>query len=277
MVRRLVRTIWDHTEARLDNKRGRPLLRALSAFAIRLQSRSLIRVHWDGAWWYHWPDGVVVSDRALLTRARPSDGGLYFTWGYQPQEGDTVVDLGAGVGEELHDFVRGVGPSGTVIAVEAHPRLCELLERLCEANGWQNVRVVNAAITDASTTVSLTDERTSIANDIFRQGAIDVPAMPLAQLLRDCRADRVDLLKMNIEGAETLVLEGVDLPLARQITHMVISCHDFIGRPTKKPVRERLETLGYDVKEYPEPTQFASISDFLYASRSAAAPETSVG
>ncbi|MGH2849543.1 MAG: FkbM family methyltransferase [Solirubrobacteraceae bacterium] len=277
MIRRLVRKAWDATEAMLDNRLGRPVLRVLSGFAIRLQSRGLIRVHWDGAWWYHWPEGVVVSDRALITRARPQDGARYFTWDYQPQDGDTVIDIGAGVGEQLHGYVGDVGPSGRVIAVEAHPRLCELLERLCEANGWQNVQVMNAAITDAPGTVSLTDERISIANDIFRQGTIDVPAMPLSQLLDDCGVDHVDFLKMNIEGAETLVLESVDPPLAQRLRHIVISCHDFIGRPTKAPVRQRLQTLGYDVKEYPEPTKFVSVSDFLYASRGAAARDTSVG
>jgi FkbM family methyltransferase len=264
-----MRKVWDRIEVMLDNDRGRPLLRALSAFAIKLQTRDLIRVYWsDGAWWYSWPNGTVVSDRALATRARPGDSGTYFTWDYEPQKGDAVVDIGAGVGEELHGFVRGVGPSGKVIAVEAHPRLCELLRRLCEVNGWQNVEVVNVAITDGPGVVTLTDEHTSIANDIFRQGTIAVPSMSLSQLLDEHHVECVDLLKMNIEGAETLVLESVDPLLARRINHAVISCHDFIGRPTKEPVRRRLETLGFDVKEYPDPVKYASVADFVYASRS---------
>ena len=107
-----------------------------------------VSVGWsDGVWEYRWATGVVVSDRALINRARPGDCGRHFLWGYTPRAGDVIVDIGAGTGEELHGFVRAVGPSGKVVAVEAHPRLCVLLERLCQANDWRNVVVVNAAIT----------------------------------------------------------------------------------------------------------------------------------
>ena len=89
--------------------------------------------------------------------------------------------------------------------------------------------------------VTLTDERASIANDIFRSGTIRVPAQPLPELLREL--DHVDFLKMNIEGAETLALEGMGMPTAGKIANATISCHDFIGRPTKAPVRRILRAV----------------------------------
>jgi len=40
---------------------------------------------------------------------------------YRPRAGDVVVDVGAGMGEELPALCRSVSPGGRVIAVEAHP------------------------------------------------------------------------------------------------------------------------------------------------------------
>ena len=267
-ARRLVRAAWDRTEAVLDNRAGRPVLRALSRVALRLQYPERVSVGWsDGVWEYRWPNGIVMSDRALPTRARPGDiGAPHYLWAYTPKPGDVIVDVGAGVGEELHEFVPAVGPSGKVIAVEAHPRLCIVLDRLCQANGWRNVVVVNAAITDGPGVVTLTDERASDSNDIFRPGTLRVPAQSLPELLHELDLDHVDFLKMNIEGAETLALEGTGILTARTIANAAISCHDWIGRATKAPVRRILEGYGFEVREHPAPA-LASRADCLYATR----------
>jgi hypothetical protein len=45
-----------------------------------------------------------------------------FFWGYRPRAGDTILDIGAGLGEETLTFSRAVGDQGQVICVEAHPR-----------------------------------------------------------------------------------------------------------------------------------------------------------
>jgi FkbM family methyltransferase len=263
-ARRLVRAAWDGTESALDGRVGRPVLRELSRAALALQYRRPVNVRYSqGAWEYRWPDGVVMSDRALITRARPGDEGGMFFWGYKPKLGDVVVDIGAGIGEELHELVRAVGPIGRVIAVEAHPRLCAILDRLVRANGWSNVAIVNAAITDGVGTVTLTDERASLGNDIFRPGTIDVAAQPLSELLAPL--DRVDFLKMNIEGAETLALAGMG-PVAHKVRNAAISCHDFIGRPTMAPVRRQLEAYGFAVRENPQP-ETVSRACCLYAAR----------
>ena len=43
----------------------------------------------------------------------------HWTWGYLPRAGDTVIDVGAGIGEEAVIFSRLVGESGRVISIEA--------------------------------------------------------------------------------------------------------------------------------------------------------------
>ena len=78
-----------------------------------------------------------------------------------------------------------------------------------------------------------------------------VSGYPLDVLLRAHGVNQVDLLKMNIEGAEVDALLGAEAVLGAT-RHVVISCHDFIadsGGPermrTYARVQEILENHGF--------------------------------
>lgn len=229
----------------------------------------------DGVWEYRWPDVVVMSERALVGSARPEECGRAaglrvsddFLWDYGLQPGDNVVDVGAGTGEELYEFVQRVGPTGRIYAVEAHPRSCQLIERLCAANRWSNITVVQVAITDRDGSVTITDDHFSLTNDIFRLAETSVRACTLDSLVSELGIERIDFLKMNIEGAETLALAGADHAMTL-IQHAAISSHDFLGahRRTKADVRRSLELHGLTVHEHPDPPHL-SVQSILYARR----------
>ena len=53
---------------------------------------------------------------------------------YQPKPGDTVVDVGAGMGDDTLVFSRMVGPSGRVFSFEAHPDTFRCLQK---AEPWR--------------------------------------------------------------------------------------------------------------------------------------------
>jgi ubiquinone/menaquinone biosynthesis C-methylase UbiE len=56
--------------------------------------------------------------------------------------GDTVLEIGAGTGRNLPYLVEAVGPSGTVLAVDASPGMLAEARKLTERNGWSNVRLL---------------------------------------------------------------------------------------------------------------------------------------
>ena len=62
---------------------------------------------------------------------------------YLPGKGDTIIDLGAGVGFETFYFQKLVGESGCVHAIEAHPNTSFLLNLLCLNNNYKNVNYKN--------------------------------------------------------------------------------------------------------------------------------------
>jgi FkbM family methyltransferase len=128
--------------------------------------------------------------------------------------GFTFVDLGANVGV-YSLFVAGLaGPSARVLAVEPQP---EIYQRLCfnvAANDLGTVRTVQCAVADRDGALDLYIDRgnrgqSSIALKTGSQKTgerVTVPCKTLETALKEAGFDRVDALKIDIEGAEDTVL-----------------------------------------------------------------------
>jgi demethylmenaquinone methyltransferase/2-methoxy-6-polyprenyl-1,4-benzoquinol methylase len=56
--------------------------------------------------------------------------------------GMTVLEIGAGTGRNLPYLLDAVGPTGTVIAVDASPGMLAEARRLIDGHGWSNVRLL---------------------------------------------------------------------------------------------------------------------------------------
>lgn len=235
----------------------------------------------EGYWVHRYRDGATVSAtpqvgptiRRLKARARD-----YFLQEYEPQPGDVVVDVGAGVGAETFLFSELVGPQGRVYAIEAHPETYTWLERTCRVNRMRNVVPVFLAITDTAGEIAITDRQKHIANRLVADGeGLRVPATTFDAFVASHGIDRVDFLKMNIEGAERLAIRGMD-DSVDLITNVCISCHDFIAEKrrrrqemrTKSEVRQFLVDTGFHVVERRPGDTRPWARDYLYGRRSPA-------
>jgi FkbM family methyltransferase len=219
------------------------------------------------------PEPNVPPPRWLDKKARE-----VFTAWYAPRPGDVVVDIGAGIGEEVPTLARLVEASGRLYCVEAHPRTFEFLRRTCELNRLDNVLLDNLAISDAPGEVTISDigDARNYANSILVdvEAGLRVPAMTLSDYFRTRGIEHADLLVMNIEGAERLALEGMR-DVADRVRHVAIACHDFLADETgneamrtKQIVREQLSRYGFEVSERPEDRR-PWLRDFLYGSKTA--------
>ena len=153
------------------------------------------------------------------------------TWfhAYQPRPGDLIIDAGAGKGEDAIVFSRAPGPIGKVFSIEAPATTFRCLRLFCELNHLQNVVPVNFALFDSARHVAIENLEGWHANrivDAGTKGALQVAGISLDELLERENVQRIDFLKMNIEGAEALAIRGMDRTL--HITRaLCICCHDF--------------------------------------------------
>jgi FkbM family methyltransferase len=140
--------------------------------------------------------------------------------------GQVFVDVGANIGYFTLLGGRLVGPGGTVVAVEAHPRLAELLRRNVIINGYHgHVTTWHRAAWSEATELKLHLRENFASNSsvgsvgseaLARLGdseeIVEVAAVALDDLLADL--PRVDVIKVDVEGAEIHVFTGLARTLA---------------------------------------------------------------
>jgi FkbM family methyltransferase len=153
----------------------------------------------------------------------------YWLQHYSPQEGDVIVDVGAGRGEDTLMFSRAVGETGRVIAIEAHPLSFAILKNFCQLNRLANVRPLHLALADKPGTVRIAESESSWMENAI---AVDdgtgilVRACTLNEVYQQEGLRKIHFLKMNIEGAERCALPGMESVMPH-IDHICVACHDF--------------------------------------------------
>jgi FkbM family methyltransferase len=139
--------------------------------------------------------------------------------------GQVFVDVGANIG--YFTLLGGglVGPTGRVVAVEAHPGLAELLRRNVVVNGMHHhVTAWHRAAWSEATTLQFHQRVHFAANSSVgsvgssgladlddTEEVVDVEAVALDDLLNPL--ERVDVMKVDVEGAEVHVFSGLDRTL----------------------------------------------------------------
>jgi FkbM family methyltransferase len=262
----------------LLNRRLPPAIAApLGSVVLSLHQREPCRVAFrDGAWLHRYATGTVVQHRLAGPSARAQDREArdYFLYGYQPRENDVVFDVGAGMGGEVRLFSSLVGPAGRVISVEANPHTYQMLKRTVEVNQLDNVTAFWAAAADRNQVLHIQDDRDShLANSLTTDNAgVDTPGHTLQYLVDLANVTHIDLLKMNIEGAELPALSCSENAL-HLVRNIVVSCHDFKADRTgddtfrtRREVSELLMDNGFRLRSRPDDPR-PWVRDFLYGVR----------
>jgi len=201
-----------------------------------------VEIFWDGMW-IRRVGADYFPDPEMFRVAAPNwerwagqaqkhlrDAEDYWFHLYKPRAGDTIVDIGAGRGEDVFAFSRAVGPEGRVWAIEPHPVSFAALGRLCELNRLSNVRTLNYACMDRAGDLQIETlpvwESSYVRTGPPGPASYPVKGVRFDDLAAEHGIARIDFLKMNIEGAERLALPGCKLALGRA-RYVCIAAHDF--------------------------------------------------
>lgn len=127
--------------------------------------------------------------------------------------GQTFVDVGANIGYFSLVAAKLVGPSGKVIAFEPIPQNCALLEKSIALNGFDNIEVRRVAVANTNARLRLTqlDRRNSGSFRLARDPSVSREVFDVeGQRLDDALAgETVDVIKIDVEGAEGLAFQGM--------------------------------------------------------------------
>jgi FkbM family methyltransferase len=128
------------------------------------------------------------------------------------EEQPLIVDVGSNIGLSILFFKR-LFPAAAIIGFEPDPAAFRLLKRNVEANRLRDVSLLNAAVYDGADSVQLYGDPTTPGSPQHstRRGRVggtsqDVPATRLSDHL----AEPVAYLKLDVEGAERIVIEELE-------------------------------------------------------------------
>ena len=128
--------------------------------------------------------------------------------------GAVAVDAGANIGIHSISMASAVGPSGCVLCFEPLPHLAKALERTLHLNGFgERARVQQMALSDTSGETTLNRAAHGPMSSLYDLAeGVRTEAIPVRMItLDECFAPgaRVDLVKMDVEGAEPRVWRGM--------------------------------------------------------------------
>ena len=147
---------------------------------------------------------------------------------YSPKSDDVIIDVGSGIGTETLFFEESIGKNGKIYSIEASTESYTKLKAFCIKNKIENAFNFNIAISNFNGKIWLEEtehfEKNRINNE---QKGIEINCITLDQFVLDNNISKIDLLKINIEGAELEMIDG--MYNAIKITNNIaVSCHDFL-------------------------------------------------
>jgi FkbM family methyltransferase len=141
--------------------------------------------------------------------------------------GMVFYDVGANGGFFSLLGAQLVGPSGTVISFEPHPQTARQCRAQIDANGFRNVTVVTAAVSDKVGTHKFSDGEFSVMRSLQ-----DAETAPKTIIVKTTTLDHEiskfpppDVLKIDIEGAEIDALRGADILLTEKKPIFLVEVH----------------------------------------------------
>jgi FkbM family methyltransferase len=157
----------------------------------------------------------------------------------------TIVDAGAHIGGTTLWFAARY-PHARIVAIEPHPDTFARLRGNTE--GLTNVELVAAALHAKEGNVELFGGEQSWAASLVPAKNLrtchSVRAITLDRLVRDHNLERIDILKLNIEGSETAVLRSTGV--LDRVRTIVFEYHDELA---DMPLDELLNSLaGFEVR-----------------------------
>ena len=177
----------------------------------------------------YWLGSYEMNKRLAFEREIPNGAVLY--------------DIGANVGYFSLLAAKLVGPEGRVYAFEPLPRNIEFLRKHIKINKFENIEVVDAAVSDHSGEAHFDLGASSAMGHLADSGGIQVRMVALDEMLEAGELRPPNYMKVDVEGAEYEALKGARKVLEQFHPVLFLDTHQ---REAHLPTIELLQSLGYE-------------------------------
>lgn len=141
-----------------------------------------------------WEDATTAAIRSLV------------------KKGDIVLDIGANIGYDTVIMSKIIGDEGIIYSFEPTDYYSKVLEKNIKANDLKNCEVVKVGLSDKQESLKIEIGSSSatihVPDNIFLKSSEQIELDTLENFVREKNLERIDFIKMDIDGHEPLVLEG---------------------------------------------------------------------
>jgi FkbM family methyltransferase len=183
---------------------------------------------------------------------------IQYTNYYQPKKGDVILDVGAFYGIFSIYASKNVGPSGEVIAFEIDPINLQVLKKNFALNKNKNLVLVAKGLWNKKETKSLSIG--GAGSNLFKNNAFTKVTLARGdELIPKLRLKKINLIKMNIEGAEINALLGLKKTIRKYSPKLIIMANHYVNNEmTEKKVVSILKNFGYKLNIAKNKMMFAT-------------------
>lgn len=176
----------------------------------------------------------------------------YFTHNLKP--GDTFLDIGTHIGLMSLVAARAVGPAGQVHSFEPGEKQRRLLLKNIQHNRFNHIKVNPIALSDhAGEGIFQSGPTENLGQSKVKDSGegVRVQLLPLDQYVAQNNIQKIDAIKVDVEGAELRVFKGAAESIKRfKPRFIVYECIDEIAKEFGTSVAEINDfvvSLGYDL------------------------------
>ena len=180
----------------------------------------------------------VPKSRAMAAAVRP---------------GSVVLDIGGNKGDFSLLAAKAAGDRGRVLCFEPEPENAEWIRRSVAKNGYASIEVVPVALSDedGEATLHLSSfsgwHSLAPSSSAASVGEITVPTRRLESVLAERGVANVDVVKIDVEGAEAKVLLGAgDVLAGANPMTLFLDLHPPLVDPAK--IAAQLEGWGFEIR-----------------------------
>lgn len=160
-------------------------------------------------------DDKYIGQRIALEKYEPYLTKLMLS---KINNGDVVIDIGANIGYYTILFSNKVGKKGKVISIEPDETNYKILQKNIKENNLKNVIVVKKALGNENKKIYLYKSEENYGDhrvwgdknktaDTKRE-RISVECQKLDDLIKDLKEEKINFIKMDVQGFEGKVIEG---------------------------------------------------------------------
>jgi FkbM family methyltransferase len=216
----------------------------------------------------------------------------YIRHGITLNEGDCIFDIGANIGL-FSLFVKEIQKSVQIFAFEPIKQIFNVLQANVSLHDLENISLFNYGLSSENNPVKLftfypnmagnstirpseKSEQREVMNVVLNKDVVEYlfqseevrgEVRTLSSVINELDVQSIDLLKIDVEGEEYEVLQGINQNHWSRVKQIVIEVHDIEGRVDK--IQTLLKTYGFNITVEKNSLVPATLNNFnLYAVRS---------